>query len=68
MKLVPSVPSSLPPSPLPAAALVLGRKLVTSLLANAFLCTFPEKLTDKHESELLPFNFDQFFDSFLHAE
>ncbi len=46
---------------LPASALVLGRKLVISLLANAFLCTFPEERSDVYDKGLRPFNFDRFF-------
>ena len=48
-----------------AAALVLGRKLVLSLLANAFLCTFP---TTGPQTHIAPFNFDKFFAIFLQNE
>lgn len=48
-----------------AAALVLGRKLILSLLANAFLCTFP---TTGPQSHITPFNFDKFFNVFLQKE
>ena len=48
-----------------AAALVLGRKLVLSLVANAFLCTFP---TTGAQSHIAPFNFGKFFAVFLQNE
>lgn len=48
-----------------AAALVLGRKLVLSLIANAFLCTFPKSGSQTH---IAPFNFDQFFGFFQRKE
>ena len=52
---------------LTAASLVLGRKLVVSLLANAFLCTFPPVYSDGEEDGA-PFNFDRFFAIFLQDE
>ena len=52
-------------SSMTAAALVLGRKLVLSLVANAFLCTFPTTGTQSH---IAPFNFDKFFTVFLQNE
>ena len=52
---------------IPGAAVQLGRKLVLSLIANAFLCTVPREhpLGIKNRRT---FNFDKFFVLFTTGE
>lgn len=48
------------------ACVHLGRKLVLSLNANAFLCTFP--MEHPSGADIRPFSFNRFFDVFIAGE